>query len=171
MAYDSQSFKEWLSKIGYNLKQKTHGILSDQGFDTLGDFKNLDMDDFEGLCKDHKIPYADKAKLKRILESFSSKDKFIDPEEVEAITNIKDEINKLQKTLDNLKLTQTEINDKKQKISKEINDTIDDLVNKLRSRQKELLVKLDGIIDGDIVGSLVGGNVDLDGASVGASLK
>ena len=93
---EAQSFKGWLNKNGHNLKEKTHQILADQAIDTLSDFKNLDMEDFEELCKDFKVPYGDKAKLKRILESFSSKDKFIDPEEVEAISNIKDEINKLQ---------------------------------------------------------------------------
>eukprot|EP01083_Nonionella_stella_P207444 753589_1 len=117
-AIDDKSLKSYLIKNGQNLKDKTYQILKEEGIETIEDFKNFTVDDFERMCSEmtnNKIAYGDRVKLKKILESFSTKDKFVDTQEIEAIETIKNEINKLKNALQNLNLTQTKINQKKRK--------------------------------------------------------
>eukprot|EP01084_Bolivina_argentea_P011281 21089_1 len=148
-AIDDKSLKSYLIKNGQNLKDKTYQILKEEGIETIEDFKNFTVDDFERMCSEmtNKIAYGDRVKLKKVLQSFSTKDKFVDTQEVEAIETIKNEINKLKNALQNFNLTQTKINQKKEKMAKNINDTFEELVNKMRNRQKQLLVQLDNIMD------------------------
>ena len=140
-----------MNQNGHVLQEKTYTILQQNAINTINDFQQFTVDEFDVMCsemeKDNKIPFGDRIKLKRVLESASSKDKFVDPEEVEAIEAMKTEINKLKALSTKLNASKTEITAKKEKLSKEINNTFDELVNELRNRQKELLVKLDEIVD------------------------
>eukprot|EP01084_Bolivina_argentea_P228231 385522_1 len=110
---NSESLKSWMIKNGKKLSDKTYEILNDENIITLEDFKQFTVDELDGMCSEFKISYGDKIKLKRALEPFSSKQQYIDTEEGVAIDEIKNEMNKLKNMLNNLKITQSQINEKK----------------------------------------------------------
>eukprot|EP01084_Bolivina_argentea_P295912 509571_1 len=54
---------------------------------------------------------------------------------------------KLKNMLNNLKITQSQINEKKIKITKDINNTFENLILELKNRQKELLLEVNNIMN------------------------
>ena len=143
------NLKTWMIEHGHILNEKTYKILTNEGITTFEIFKKFTSDDFDNMCnqiQNIKIGYGDRVQLKRILESLSPKDKFIDTKELKAIETINTEITKLTKLLKNLNTTKTQIHTTKIAISQNINVTFNKLVKELRYRQHELLTDLDAII-------------------------
>ena len=88
---EATNLKSWMTQNEYILQDKTYQLLSNDGINTIDDLQQFRVDEFDGMCAEmeQKIAYGDRVKLKRVLESLSNKDKFVDPEEVDAIQDIK----------------------------------------------------------------------------------
>ena len=149
--YDDQIYdlNVWMIQNGKKLKESTYELLRNEGIETINDLKEFTEHDFEKMSNkmNKKIINGDKMKIINVLRKFEKKDKFIDPDEVNSIQNIINEISIIKNISNNLNITQKEINNIKNKIEKDINNIFNDLILNLKNRKKYLLLQLNNIIN------------------------
>eukprot|EP01084_Bolivina_argentea_P090016 162272_1 len=145
----TSDIKAWMVQNGFNLLDDTYSKLQQNGFTKVNDLRACKPSEMTEYVKPHtmNIKLVDRSKLIRAIEKLSNKKHFVDPQELNILSSIELKTKQFKNNRNHLMNKQQIIQQQKEQISMQINDTFKEFLSAVTDRNNCLLNELNTIIN------------------------